>query len=189
MSLVRLRELAGRERLEDERADAGRLQPALDVERDGGGREREQPVARRLLAASCARRGCRRAGPGLVVSSAAARRLSSPSGRVAFGRRPRSPSAARRRRPRPSASRARRRPGSLRDLRELAVELRPVVGGEVLEGAGGGELVDRRRRAPASPRSCPWRAGSPGRCPAIRCRSRSRPRRSSPGPRRRSTAP
>ena len=30
-------------------ADAGGLQPALDVERDGGGREREEPVARRAF--------------------------------------------------------------------------------------------------------------------------------------------
>src|SRR5205807_8357203 len=46
---VRLGELARRERLEDDRSDACRLQPAVDVERHRRGREREQPVACRLL--------------------------------------------------------------------------------------------------------------------------------------------
>src|SRR5204863_7799944 len=47
--LVGLRELACRERLEDGGPDAGRLEAARDVERDGGGREGEEPVARRPL--------------------------------------------------------------------------------------------------------------------------------------------
>src|SRR3954468_17726586 len=47
--VVDLRELAGRQRLEDDRARARGLRAALDGERDGGGREREQAVARRLL--------------------------------------------------------------------------------------------------------------------------------------------
>src|SRR6202043_2841294 len=47
--VVDLRELARRQRLENERTDARGLEPAPDVECDGGGREREEPVPRRLL--------------------------------------------------------------------------------------------------------------------------------------------
>src|SRR5205085_12369718 len=44
-----LRELARRERLEDDRRRARGLQPAADVEGDRGGRQREEPVPRRLF--------------------------------------------------------------------------------------------------------------------------------------------
>src|SRR5439155_11859952 len=47
--VVDLRELAGRHRLEDDRANTGRLEPAPDVECDGCRRQREQPVACRAL--------------------------------------------------------------------------------------------------------------------------------------------
>ena len=47
--VVDLRELAGGKRLEDDRADARGFRAAVDVERDRCSREREQPVARRLL--------------------------------------------------------------------------------------------------------------------------------------------
>ena len=88
-------------RLEDDGADAGRLEPALDVERHGGGREREEPVARRAPSASCARRGCRRDPRYGFAGSCPVRRSPCDSCR-------------RRARPPPSASRARPRPGSSR---------------------------------------------------------------------------
>src|SRR5262249_57792639 len=47
--LLRLRERARGQRLEDDGAGARRLQPALDVERHGGRREREQAITRRSL--------------------------------------------------------------------------------------------------------------------------------------------
>jgi hypothetical protein len=64
------RELARRERLEDQRRDAGRLQRALGVERDRGGREREQLVGRRLLQFLAAEEDVAELGQDSVFSSA-----------------------------------------------------------------------------------------------------------------------
>jgi hypothetical protein len=57
----------------------------------------------------------------------------------------RAPCCCRRRRPRPSAARILVDRARRRDLRELAVELRLLAGGEVLERTGARQLVDRRR--------------------------------------------
>src|SRR5207249_569834 len=96
--LLDLRELAGGERLEDDGADAGRLQPAFDLERHTCGREREESLARRLLQLLAPEEDVAEA----QVTAAAPARF-----------RPiRSASTGRRRRPRPSASPAPGRPGS-----------------------------------------------------------------------------
>ena len=54
---VRAVEVAARERLEDHGCLPGRLQAELGVERDGRGREREEPVVLAARRASSARRG------------------------------------------------------------------------------------------------------------------------------------
>ena len=122
-------ELAGRERLEDDGADAGRLEPALDVER---------------TAAVVSAKSRSRAG---AFSFLRPKRDSV----LADGPAP-SPACAGRRSPSGLARADLRlelrelvvdlaRRG---DLRELAVELRAVVG-DVLERARRGQLLDRRR--------------------------------------------
>jgi hypothetical protein len=63
-------ELPGREWLEDQRGDAGRLQGALGVERDRGGREREQLLCRRLLQFLAAEEDVAELAQDSVVSSA-----------------------------------------------------------------------------------------------------------------------
>jgi len=68
--LLRLLELAGREWLEDRRADAGRLERALDVEGDRCGREREDAVGRRLLQLLAAEEDVAEPAQDSVVSSA-----------------------------------------------------------------------------------------------------------------------
>jgi hypothetical protein len=67
---VRLLEPAGGERLEDRRADAGRLQGALGLERDGGGREREEPLRLGLLQLLAAEEDVAEPGQDSVASSA-----------------------------------------------------------------------------------------------------------------------
>jgi hypothetical protein len=65
-----LPELAGRQRLEDRRRSAGRLQRALGLERDCGGREREETVGRGLLQLLAAEEDVAEPGQGSVVSPA-----------------------------------------------------------------------------------------------------------------------
>ena len=87
-------------------------------------------------------------------------------------------------RPRPSASQARRRPGSSpRTWCELTVELSAAVA-EVLERAGGRQLLDRARPAPASASVLSLRALD-RQAGVLHARDRfpSRPRRSAPAPR------
>src|SRR6185437_6000994 len=64
------RELAGRHRLEDQRRVSGRLEGALRVERDGCGREREEPLGCRLLELLAAEEDVAELGQDSVVSSA-----------------------------------------------------------------------------------------------------------------------
>jgi hypothetical protein len=63
-------ELSRRERLEDQRGDAGRLERTLGVERDCGGREREQLLGRRLRQLLAAEEDVAELGQDSVVSSA-----------------------------------------------------------------------------------------------------------------------
>jgi hypothetical protein len=65
-----LPELTGRERFEDRRAGSGRLERALRVERDGRGRQREEPLGRGLLQLLATEEDVAEAAQDSVASSA-----------------------------------------------------------------------------------------------------------------------
>src|SRR5581483_5284773 len=173
-------ELACRQRLEDDRADACRLERALGLERDRRRADREEPLGGRRLQLLAPEEDVAQA-----QATAAARAQALPR------RRPRRSPSLRRRPPRlpPSASRARSRPAmtprSAR-ARDRAASGHPLPGPRAHPCSSARRS---RRRAPASPRSCSSRARSRGPCRSSRGRCPSPPRPRAPAPRRPSTAP